>query len=261
MSEERSTAPREEGRGMEGKKIVFLMDHSIRVFQLSCNTKLNNSFSDNLPPPSFSIESSLLIFQPMDALTQGILSLFSHIDPLAIFVLMAVESSIIPFPSEVVMIPAGVAAAQGHIDPFVAVAMGGLGSLAGALANYYIVGKWLGKPFLLKYGKYFLITADDYHRAEALFQQNANLYTFVGRLIPVVRQLISVPAGIFGMRLLPFMFLTTLGATIWSAVLVGVGYFFGMDAIRFVQEYSSEVAIVAIPAILFYIWWKIFRKK
>jgi membrane protein DedA with SNARE-associated domain len=174
---------------------------------------------------------------------------------------MTVESSIIPFPSEVVMIPAGISAANGNIDPFLATLVGWLGSLFGALINYYLVGKYLGKPFLLKYGKYFFIKHADYERAEKLFLENANLYTFIGRLTPVIRQLISVPAGIFGMKLAPFMTLTTLGATLWSAVLVALGYYFWGAVMDTFKEYSHEATIILLPLIAVYIWWKIWGKK
>lgn len=127
--------------------------------------------------------------------------------------------------------------------------------------NYFIVGKYLGKPFLLKYGKYFFIKAEQYERSEKLFLENANLYTFVGRLIPVVRQLISVPAGIFGMRLVPFMSLTTLGASLWCAVLVGLGYYFGNPVMALVKEYSSEASMILIPLIAIYVWWKVWGQK
>lgn len=104
--------------------------------------------------------------------------------------------------------------------------MGGLGSVVGALANYYILGRLLGKPFLEKYGKYILITSEKYKKSENLFLKNDKVYTFVGRLIPVVRHLISIPAGIFRMPLVPFVTITFLGATLWCGILVGLGYFF-----------------------------------
>jgi membrane protein DedA with SNARE-associated domain len=144
----------------------------------------------------------------MHSLIDSLFSFFSTIDYTAIFFLMTLESSIFPVPSELVMIPAGVSAAGGHIDPIIATLVGGVGSVVGALLNYYILGKWLGKPFLTKYGKYILITQEKYKRAEDLFLQNDRVYTFVGRLIPVVRHLISIPAGIFRMALIPFISIT-----------------------------------------------------
>jgi membrane protein DedA with SNARE-associated domain len=194
-------------------------------------------------------------------LIDQILAFFGTIGYWDIFVLMTIESSIIPFPSEVIMIPAGISAASGNIDAFMAAIVGGLGSLFWAFINYYIVWKYLGKPFLLKYGKYFFIKHKDYERAEKLFLENANLYTFIGRLTPVIRQLISVPAGIFGMKILPFTVLTFLGATIWSAVLVALGYYFGEWVISVVKEYSHEATIVLIPLLTLYIFWKILAKK
>lgn len=139
--------------------------------------------------------------------------------------------------------------------------MGGLGSVLGALLNYYILGQWLGKPFLEKYGKYILITPEKYKRAEDLFVKNDKLYTFVGRLIPVVRHLISIPAGIFKMPLLPFITITFIGATLWCGILVAVGYYAGPTMIEAIGKYGNEVGYVAIVAIGFYLWYKIFRKK
>ncbi len=114
----------------------------------------------------------------------------------------------------------------GHIDPVLATLVGGIGSVVGALLNYFILGKWLGKTFLTKYGKYILITPEKYQRAEDLFVKNDKIYTFVGRLIPVVRHLISIPAGIFAMKMVPFVSITFAGATLWCGILVALGYFF-----------------------------------
>jgi membrane protein DedA with SNARE-associated domain len=197
----------------------------------------------------------------MQPFIDWVLGFVSQMDYITIFILMTIESSIIPFPSEVVMIPAGISSANGNINPILATIIWGLGSLLGAIFNYYIVGKWLGKPFLWKFGKYFFIKHSDYERAEKLFQENANWYTFIGRLIPVIRQLISVPAGIFGMKLKPFLGLTFLGATLWCAVLVILGYYLGNPALELVKNYSHEVALVVIPLIAIYLWWKIWWSK
>ncbi len=178
-----------------------------------------------------------------------------------IFLLMAMESSIFPVPSELVMIPAGIAAAtNGEFNPWIATAIGGLGSLFGALVNYWILGKWLGKPFLEKYGKYILITPKKYKKTENLFLTNSYIYTFLGRFIPVVRHLISIPAGIFSMKMQPFLWLTLLGATLWCGILVILGYFFGEDMISLVSKYGHELTYIVLPACALYLWWKIFRK-
>ena len=114
----------------------------------------------------------------------------------------------------------------GHIDPILATLVGGVGSVVGALLNYFILGKWLGKVFLTKYGKYILITPEKYQRAEDLFLQNDRIYTFIGRLLPVVRHLISIPAGIFRMPMSHFISITFVGATLWCGILVALGYYF-----------------------------------
>lgn len=154
--------------------------------------------------------------------------------PLLVFVFMTVESSFIPFPSEIVMIPAGFMAARGEFYPgdqvWVAMALavlcGILGSLVGAWINYFLSLR-LGRPFLHRYGKYFFVAPDKLDRAEALFREYGEITTFVCRLIPVVRQLISIPAGVSRMNLFRFSFFTGAGAGIWVIILALLGYWFG----------------------------------
>ncbi len=195
------------------------------------------------------------------SLIDSLLSFFGTLSYGDIFILMAMESSIMPVPSELVMIPAGWIARGGELDPFLATIIWGIGSVVWATANYFIIGRWIGKPFLMKYGKYILITHEKYHRAESLFLRNQNLYTFLGRLIPVVRHLISIPAGIFRMRLLPFWSITFLGATLWCGILVALWWCFGESVISIVKEYSHEATLVIVPLIFIYIWWKVYWKK
>ena len=169
----------------------------------------------------------------------------SHLDAIAslaptwglvlVFVFMAVESSFIPFPSEVVMIPAGFLAARGELglSPLMAlwaaVGVGVLGSLAGAFANYYLA-LLVGKPFLERYGRYFFVKPEPLARACEVFNRYGAATTFVCRLVPVIRQLISIPAGIARMPLIPFALFTGLGAAVWTAVLAFVGYGLGVSA-------------------------------
>lgn len=178
----------------------------------------------------------------------------------AIFALMAVESSAFPFPSEVVMVPAGMLVAQGKLDPFLALAAGTAGSLVGAWFNFYVLGRWLGLPFLRKYGKWVFFSEKDYAKSEALFLKNAHWYTFAGRLMPVVRQVISIPAGVFGMRALPFALLTSAGAGIWCAVLLALGYFFGERMVAVVAAFMTEFFAVLVLAGAGWAAWK-FRAK
>ncbi len=154
--------------------------------------------------------------------------------PLLVLLFMTVESSFIPFPSEIVMIPAGFMAARGEffpIDPVwgaltLAVACGIAGSLIGAWINYILSLK-LGRPFLHRWGKYFFLTPGKLDRAEQLFCKYGDVATFVCRLIPVVRQLISIPAGISRMNFGRFSLFTGAGAGIWVTILALIGYWFG----------------------------------
>ena len=172
--------------------------------------------------------------------------LAAHLDAIAalapvwgyalIFLFMAIESSFIPFPSEVVMIPAGFLAARGELtlhapvaDLALACATGLLGSLAGAYFNYYLSAK-LGEPFLRRYGKWFFLKPEALDRACEVFNRYGALTTFVCRLIPVIRQLISIPAGLARMPPGTFTFFTSLGAGIWTFLLALAGYSLGRTA-------------------------------
>ena len=172
-------------------------------------------------------------------------TLASHLDAIAalapvwgyalIFAFMAVESSFIPFPSEIVMIPAGFLAARGELslhapvpDLALACAVGIAGSLAGAYFNYYLSAK-LGEPFLRKYGKWFFLKPEALDRACEVFNRYGGVTTFVCRLIPVIRQLISIPAGFARMPFGRFAFFTVLGAGIWNLILLAVGAWLGRE--------------------------------
>jgi membrane protein DedA with SNARE-associated domain len=188
------------------------------------------------------------------------LELYSGLGYLEIVVLMAMESSLFPVPSELVMIPAGYLAATGALDPYLCVVAGTVGSMIGAGANY-LLGEYVGRAFLLRYGKYLLIDADKYHEAEALFLRNAYLATFIGRLLPVVRHLISLPAGVFGMAWVPFLLITAAGAALWCAILVAVGFHFGEPAVALTRAYIHELAIVVIVALAVFVAWFLFHGR
>ena len=143
-----------------------------------------------------------------------------------IFVMMFLESTFCPFPSEVAMIPAGFLAAQGKMDFTLAVLAGILGSLLGAYFNYYLA-RVVGIPVLRRYGKYVFFDESKLDRCNEIFRRHGEITTFVCRLIPLVRQYISLPAGLAGMRLGRFGFYTGLGAGIWMVILTAFGYAIG----------------------------------
>lgn len=196
----------------------------------------------------------------MSSFAEWINEVVQHLGYTEIFFLMALESSLFPVPSELVMIPAGYRAAQGDLNPWLAVLAGGSGSLLGASANY-VLGRYVGRAFLLRYGKWLLINESKYHEAETLFIKNANLATFVGRFIPVIRHLISLPAGVFSMALLPFALLTLLGATLWCGVLVLLGYTLGEPIIRIVVEYTHLLGYAAVALTLVFGLWFLLRRR
>lgn len=140
--------------------------------------------------------------------------------------LMFLESSFFPFPSEVVVPPAGYLAATGRMNLYAVIASGIIGSLLGAIFNYWISLRF-GRPFFKRWGKYVLVGEKTLDRAEAFFEQHGHISTFIGRLIPGVRQLISLPAGVARMRMDLFLLYTAVGAGIWVAVLAFIGYWVG----------------------------------
>lgn len=161
-----------------------------------------------------------------------------------IFFMMFLESSFIPFPSEVVMIPAGYLAYQGEMNFFVAIFFGILGSLAGALLNYYLA-LFFGREILIKYGKYVFFDEKTMKKMEDFFAKHGHISTFSGRLIPVVRQYISLPAGLGKMNLAVFCFYTSLGAGIWSFILVALGYFLGQNE-DLLKEYLHWITLALV---------------
>lgn len=167
-----------------------------------------------------------------------------------IVLLMAMEASLFPVPAELVVLPAGYLAAQGQMDPVLAVLSGTAGSLIGSFFNY-LLGRTIGRPFLIKYGKYLLINEHHYEQAEKLFLRNAALATFLGRLLPVIRHLISLPAGVFGMNKLVFALATAAGAGLLCGGYVTIGYRYGEQALEIVHANMPLfiAAVLIVPAL------------
>ena len=169
----------------------------------------------------------------------------NHWGYLGIFVAMFLESSFFPFPSEVIMIPAGYLAFKGDMNIYAAILAGVAGSLAGALFNYLLAAKY-GRPFLLKYGKYFFLKEQSLDKLESFFAKHGEISTFNGRLIPGIRQYISMPAGLAKMPLGKFSLYTILGAGIWVSVLALLGYYLGANEEQVSKYLKSATVIVLI---------------
>ncbi|PKN12278.1 MAG: DedA family protein [Deltaproteobacteria bacterium HGW-Deltaproteobacteria-4] len=194
----------------------------------------------------------------MHALLNWLVETIGHLGYPGIFLLMAMESSIVPVPSELVMPPAGYLAQQGKMHIGLAILAGTVGSLVGAYANYF-AAQHLGRPLLYRYGKYVLISPEKLQRMETFFQRHGEISTFIGRLLPVIRHLISIPAGLSGMNHLRFSLYTLAGAGIWCTILAWIGYIIGENQ-ELIMQYSHQallwVVIASGALIVGYIWWQ-----
>jgi len=199
----------------------------------------------------------------MGAIIEWIVETVSALGYLGIFVMMFLESSFFPFPSEVVMIPAGYLASKGEMNLWIAIGMGIFGSLAGALFNYYLAIK-LGRKLLLKYGHYVFFTQKTLDKVETFFQKHGSFSTLSGRLVPVVRQYVSLPAGLARMNLGLFSLYTSLGAGIWVSILALLGYYFGQNEAVLKENLHtvtfSMVALIVLSVVI-YSWLHMKKKR
>ncbi|MBN2273130.1 MAG: DedA family protein [Bacteroidales bacterium] len=191
----------------------------------------------------------------------------SHINYGTVTLLMAIESSFIPFPSEIVIPPAAWKAAQGEMNVFLVAFFGTLGTMIGALFNYYI-SLYLGRKIIYKLADtrlahLLLINRQGVEKAERYFVRNGNISTFMGRLIPAIRQLISIPAGLAKMDIKKFIFYTLLGSGLWNIILTILGYTLYSQK-ELLEKYYKEISYgFVILGVLFvvYLIFKAFRKN
>ena len=207
----------------------------------------------------------------LESFIQWLLDRFRDLGYPGIIVLMAVESSIIPLPSELVMPPAGYLVAKGELDLVTVIVCGVVGSVVGALANYGLAA-WLGRAVVHRVGRYVLVPARSLDRAEQFFARHGEISTFIARMLPVVRHLISLPAGLARMPLWRFVLFTALGAGVWCTVLTGIGWFIGRNESvvlgtlnQEVRRYLGQVMLYLVPALilvaLVYVWWHRLRGR
>jgi len=197
----------------------------------------------------------------MAEIVNFILNLVEQWGYAGIFVMMFLESTFFPFPSEVAMIPAGYLAFQGKMDIWLAILAGLGGSLAGALFNYFLA-LTLGRKLLIKYGKYVFIKEETINKLETFFKTHGHISTFTGRLIPGIRQLISLPAGLSRMNIAEFSAYTALGAGIWASILATLGYYAGANE-EIWKGYLKEITIgtLIVLVIGLFIYIKNYKRK
>jgi membrane protein DedA with SNARE-associated domain len=197
----------------------------------------------------------------IEAFAQQLLTLIFDWGYIGIFIMMAIESSFIPFPSEIVLVPAGYLAAKGEMHIAYIFLSALAGSLVGAFINYYLAYT-LGRKFLLRYGKYFFISVEALDKMERYFKQHGHISTFTGRLVPGVRQLISIPAGLAKMNRAEFTLYTAIGAGIWALILIFLGYFIGENEML-IKTYLKQItiAIVAVLLVFGVLYFRHYKKK
>ncbi|MBU1252406.1 MAG: DedA family protein [Nanoarchaeota archaeon] len=197
------------------------------------------------------------------SVTNWIVSLINDLGYFGIFLGMTLESSFFPFPSEIILIPAGALVYQGEMNFFLVFFFGLLGSLVGACINYFIaffLGRTAVDLLLDKYGGFLFLTKAKLRKADKYFENYGEITTFVGRLIFVVRQLISLPAGFARMNFKKFILYTALGAAIWTAILILVGYFLGNTDISTIMKFIT-ILLIGISILIVIIYRKFKRKN
>lgn len=193
-------------------------------------------------------------------IAQTIVDLIFDWGYLGIFLLMAIESSFIPFPSEIVLIPAGYLASKGDMNLGLIMSSALGGSMVGAFINYYLA-LLLGRRILQRYGKYFFINENALVKMDNYFEKHGAISTFIGRLVPGIRQLISIPAGLSRMNLVVFSTYTALGAGIWALILVMLGYFIGENQ-ELIDTYLKQITIsIIVVLILLASWYASVQKR
>lgn len=184
-----------------------------------------------------------------------VLAIFSKLGYFGVMILMAIESSFLPMPSEVVIPPAAVLAQRGEMNLWLIIIAGTIGSMIGALFNYFLSLK-LGRPLVYKlashrYARFFLLSEKKLKKAEDFFLKYSDISTFVGRLFPVIRHLISIPAGFSRMSLKSFILLTFIGSLIWCTFLGLIGYY----AYAYIGILSENLHIIAWLILFVIIAW------
>ena len=220
------------------------------------------------------IIAGVVIYMPNITMQDVILWYKEHLNYWTVMMLMAIESSFIPFPSEIVIPPAAYFSMHnGNLNIYLIVLFATLGAIVGALINYFLA-KIIGRPLIhafaeSRFGHICMLSSEKVTRAEEYFEKHGAISTFLGRLIPAVRQLISIPAGLARMSLVKFCVFTALGAGIWNVVLAILGYWLSLfvpeaelfDQIEHYNKYLTYAGYALAGIILIYIMYHIFKKK
>jgi membrane protein DedA with SNARE-associated domain len=185
------------------------------------------------------------------------IDVISKIGYLGVFFLMVMESMVIPIPSELVLPFAGFLISRGDFSFVWVMIVSSLGSITGSLISYYM-GRYGGNAFVIRYGKYVLLDVEDLKKTERWFEKRGEYTIFISRFIPVVRHLISIPAGIGKMDLKRFCLYTVVGASMWNFILIYAGYLLGEHWDR-IKHYSEPVSLTVAAALVIGFIWFVYR--
>lgn len=195
-----------------------------------------------------------------ESIVHSIIDIVSQLGYAGIVIMMFLESTFFPFPSEVVMIPAGMLASTGEMNIYLVIMLGVTGSVLGALFNFFLALKF-GRVIVLKFGKYFFFKEKEMQKMESFFHKHGAVSTFTGRLIPGIRQYISLPAGLAKMNMGVFVIFTALGSGIWSAVLALIGFYIGNDIDALHTALVWTLIGVTLLIVGYFFWHKIKAKS
>lgn len=202
-----------------------------------------------------------MVLEILATITTSLLGLIDSLGYVGIFILMTIESSFIPFPAELIVIPAGALVAAGQMHWLPALIAATLGSVVGAYINYYIalhIGRRATEHLISKYGKFVFLTVDGLKKTDVFFHKHGSITTFIGRLIPGIRSFISFPAGFTKMSHGKFIGYTALGAGIWCALLLFLGYTLQTNSeliSQYLKQITIVVVIVCVILIGVYLWY------
>ena len=201
----------------------------------------------------------MALIEILRPLVEFITSVISSLGYGGIFFLMILESALLPIPSEIIMPFSGFLASTGKLGSVGVILAGSLGNLVGSVITYYL-GIRLGRAFLIKYGKYILFRVHHLVWTEQLFQKYGDKISFVGRLLPVVRTYISLPAGIGKSNFIKFVVYTLVGSIIWNSLLTYAGIQLGRSW-QHIDKYSGYLDIIAVVAIAVFIVWIVYSNR
>jgi membrane protein DedA with SNARE-associated domain len=200
-----------------------------------------------------------VVFDIIRPLIEFIISFISRAGYLGIFFLMVLESAMIPIPSEIIMPFSGFLVSAGKFGPILVVIAGSLGNLVGSILTYYF-GLKIGRAFIIKYGKYVFFKKEHLEFTERLFKNYGDKISFVGRLLPIIRTYVSLPAGIGRTNFIKFVFYTLIGSLIWNSVLTFAGMQLGNNW-KNIDRYSIYLDIVTICIIVGFSVWLVLKFK